>query len=277
MPTRAAESPAQNPNPDTSCLPPDALAVAERYLSALDEALPGRFTAFIVTGSMALGDYRAGSSDLDFLAVSDSPLDAGELSRLAGAHRAPWIRRSRPVPDGCFATREQLAGDPRGLVVPRVREGVFVRQDGYAANPVAWCIAARHPLRLRGARDLGIRDDDAVLRAWCRSNLAGYWSAWVRAARNRLPDSLYALRGEAVFWGVTGVSRIHSTIATGSIVSKRASIELARQAFGRDWGDILDETAAFGENGRGPLSGCPARRRERLLAYMERVIRGAAG
>ena len=255
------------------CFPPDALRVAQRYLSALDAAIPGRISAFLVTGSIALGEYRAGSSDLDFVAVSDAPLDERERSKLAAMHRAAWILRSRPSLDGCFATRAQLAADPRGLVVPRVREGIFIPEDDYAANPVAWCTAARHPLSLRYDPGIRIWDDDGVLRTWCRDNLAGYWSSWTRRAGNRFPDSLAALGAGATFWGVTGVSRIHATIATGRIVSKLVSIDLARAAYGPGWDDILDEAAAVRTGTRGPLSGRPFRRRERLLAFMDRVIR----
>ena len=41
----------------------------QRYLRLADRLLPGMITGFYVTGSVALGAYRPGRSDIDFVAV----------------------------------------------------------------------------------------------------------------------------------------------------------------------------------------------------------------
>jgi hypothetical protein len=148
--------------------------VAHRFLAGLDQVLPGRIVGFVVTGSAVLGDWRPGRSDLDFIALTETPLAEAEVAALASFHRS--FRRASPRPelDGLYVTRAQLSADPRGLVVPRVLDGVLCPHDTYAANPVAWCTVARNPWCLRGQLPRGLWNDAAILRDWCRSNLEGY-------------------------------------------------------------------------------------------------------
>ena len=64
----------------------DFARLAGRYLRLADRLLPGRIAAFYVVGSAALGAYRAGRSDIDFVAVLDRPLTPAEIGRLRIVH-----------------------------------------------------------------------------------------------------------------------------------------------------------------------------------------------
>ena len=253
--------------------------VADSFLSGLDQVLPGRIIGFVVMGSAVLGDWRPGRSDLDFIALTETPLAQAEIAALASFHRG--FRRASPRPelDGLYVTRAQLSADPRGLVVPRVREGVFLARDAYAANPVAWCTAARNPWLLRGQLPRGIWNDASILRDWCRSNLEGYWSRWVRRARTSLKDAVYSLGREAASWGVLGVARIHATLSTGEIISKSAAACYALGRFGPAWANVIHEAAAFREGVCGrPRQGTalgPFRRRALALDFMDMAIADA--
>ena len=50
-------------------LPPDAATAIKSYLRFADRILPGGIIACAVTGSIALGAYRPGRSDIDLVAV----------------------------------------------------------------------------------------------------------------------------------------------------------------------------------------------------------------
>ncbi|GAA2454860.1 nucleotidyltransferase domain-containing protein [Streptomyces macrosporus] len=57
----------------------------ERFVSEIRLAVPT--VAVWAHGSLALGDFQPGRSDLDLIAVVDSPLDGERRDRLAGIHR----------------------------------------------------------------------------------------------------------------------------------------------------------------------------------------------
>jgi predicted nucleotidyltransferase len=49
------------------------------YARLVDDQLPGRIRGLYLHGSLALGDYRPGRSDVDFVAVSDTALQPSEV------------------------------------------------------------------------------------------------------------------------------------------------------------------------------------------------------
>ncbi|MFR9799810.1 nucleotidyltransferase domain-containing protein [Streptomyces sp. MS06] len=57
----------------------------KRFVSAVRQAVPT--VAVWAHGSLALGDFRPGRSDLDLIAVVENPLDAGDRDRLVDMHR----------------------------------------------------------------------------------------------------------------------------------------------------------------------------------------------
>lgn len=65
-------------------LPSDAAASIARLCVTADERLPGQVEAVWVEGSLVLGDYRPGLSDIDLVVMTRKPLETRR--RL----RAPW-------------------------------------------------------------------------------------------------------------------------------------------------------------------------------------------
>jgi hypothetical protein len=59
----------------------------DRFLARLDRAVPGTVAGFYVVGSVALGGFRAGRSDSDFVATLDRSLTPADLSALRSVHR----------------------------------------------------------------------------------------------------------------------------------------------------------------------------------------------
>jgi predicted nucleotidyltransferase len=265
---------------DATRLPaPVAERVAE-LLSRLDRSLPGRVDGFYVVGSACLDAFRAGRSDIDFVAVVDRDLDPGELRRLRAIHLGGWasalardtlMRRRWPlVCNGSYLKLGDLSRSP--LEVTAVAGHVAGRfasapAEGFDVNPVTWHTLARHGIAVRGPEPdrLEIRNEPSELRAWTRANLAGYWRDWVRRTRQPRP-SARALPRRYAAWGVLGVSRLHYTLATGEIVSKEAAGEYALEAFGPEWRAVVQDALAFW---RGAPAAEPAYRRHRARRAAE--------
>src|SRR5262249_22828737 len=67
-------------------LPGSVAELVGRYLRRVDLAIPGAIQGFYVVGSTALGAFRPGRSDVDFVAVLGEQLAAADLNRLRRAH-----------------------------------------------------------------------------------------------------------------------------------------------------------------------------------------------
>jgi len=63
-------------------LPQDAAASISRFLTTLDEQAPGLVEAVWVEGSIVLGDYQPGISDVDLVVLARRPLTKRDRIRV---------------------------------------------------------------------------------------------------------------------------------------------------------------------------------------------------
>ncbi|MBV9603781.1 MAG: DUF4111 domain-containing protein [Solirubrobacterales bacterium] len=227
-------------------------------LRRLDRALPGRVEGFYVVGSVCLGAFREGRSDIDFVAILDGGLDQAELRRLRAIHLGRWAsalagdvvaRRRWPlVCNGSYLQRGALARSPLEVTALASHvAGRFGSGVGVDVNPITWHTLARYGIAVRGAEphQLEIHADPAELLAWTRANLDGYWRGWVARARGPGAGVGLVLPRRSAASGVLGVSRLACTLATGEIVSKEAGGEYALARFGPEWRVLIDDALAF--------------------------------
>ena len=256
-------------------LPAEVSALMSAYARLVDEKLPDRIRGLYLTGSLALDDYRPGRSDIDYVAVSDTPLHPPELAVLRQIHTE--LRRTMPRPelDGVYLTWPALAAAPAGSSAPYCLRGQFEAKGDFAVNPVTWSILNRHPLPLRGPPKPVVYHDDQLLREWCRESLRSYWGSWVRSARGYGVDRLFSLCRELTVWGILGVARPHATIRTGEMISKTAAGKYALDVFPSRWSAVIREALAGRcDTGKSSYRNIFARRRD-ALALMEYVISDA--
>jgi hypothetical protein len=256
------------------------LQVVRRFLEIVDAETPGFVEGLYLTGSIALGDYRSGQSDIDFVAVSSAPANAAQIRALERAHAALTKHVSRPSLDGPYLTWNELAADPTEAASgPYVRDNRFMPSSRSDRHVVAWHSLARHGIAIRGPEpvNLAILADPAALADWTRGNLESYWRRWWESAsRLRTPLGIASLGTWAPAWGVLGVSRLHYTLATGEITSKTGAGEYAREAFDPKWRRIVDECLRIRRRGdQRSLYRHPFARRRDALAFMEMAIEDA--
>jgi hypothetical protein len=126
--------------------------------------------------------------------------------------------------------------------------------------------------------DLTVWTDATALAAWTNDNLDMYWQRRVldRGARLFTPYGLHGLTEWACEWCVTGVSRLHYTLATGAITSKEGAGIYALATFPARCRRVIEEAlrirrAAAGRSVyRSPLS-----RRRDVRAFTAMVIADA--
>jgi hypothetical protein len=243
--------------PLLSLAPAVEVAVA-RYLEVADRWLPERIHGFYVVGSTALGAFRPGRSDVDFVAVLDRRLDVDELRRLRLTHLLTWgpaalrwlVPAGEPVPvcDGVFVVADDLTRPVSAITPVASQVGYrFSVGEAFDVNPVMWKVLGDNGIAVRGPdrTSLGLDTEPGQLRQWNLDNLDSYWRPWgEKALRGRAGLGLRSARWLAA-WGVLGAPRLHHTIATGRVVSKEAAGEYAIETFGSQWQPIVREALAY--------------------------------
>ncbi|BCJ45424.1 hypothetical protein GCM10010168_79600 [Actinoplanes ianthinogenes] len=238
------------------------MEIAESFVRRADVLAPGLVEGFYLQGSVALGDYRAGVSDVDFVAVTSRP-PAPELIR-----RIHQELPRRPHLDGVFVGWDDLRRDPAELPPgPAVHEGRVLAASDFERNLVTWHVLAQAAVTLRGPERPEIYTDWPALAERTRANLDSYWRPWVR----RLRVGPAGFTGWAVSWTVLGVARLRHTLEAGEVTSKTAAGEFALRAYGNRWERIVGEALRIRCGGASRYRN-PVRRRADLLAFAERVL-----
>ena len=127
-----------------------ATRIARRHLALVDRLLPDRIVGFYVVGSTALGAYRDGRSDIDFVAGVDRQLSHGEVRRLRIAQLGSGVRSAtRALAHGHLAMPGTVNGtyinaDDLTRPVIAIRPiashvgAAFHRDAAFDVNPVVW-------------------------------------------------------------------------------------------------------------------------------------------
>lgn len=264
--------------------------VVDRYQSLVDRLLPGRIVGLYVVGSLALGAYRPGRSDIDLVAVVDGEMNAAGLRRLRVLHAvnggaSGLLSASRgwsPTVNTCnvvFVRADDLV-KPVSRITPIASHTgrKFVVGRGFDVNPVMWKELAEHGIAVRGPApdSLGLAPEPELLKPWCLNNLSSYWRGWADAVLLALDNSGSFQPRSAIASGTLGAPRLHCTIATGDIISKEEAGDYALDIFDVRWHPLIRQGLAFRRRERAGSDGRHARESVRATAeFVLEVIRSA--
>lgn len=236
--------------------------VAEDFLTRADELAPGLVEGLYLQGSIALGDYRPGVSDIDFVAVTSRRADPELIGRIHGG-----VPR-RPYFDGVFVSWDDLRRDPATLPPgPAVHENRVLAATDFERNLVTWHVLAQGGVAVRGPERPEIHTDWPALAERTRANLDSYWRPWLRQTR----VSPAGLTAGAVSWGVLGVTRLQHTLDAGEVTSKTAAAEYALRTYGSRWDRIIGEALRI-RCGGPPRYRNPFTRRTDMLTFLTRAL-----
>jgi hypothetical protein len=239
-----------------------------------------------------MGAFRAGRSDVDFVAIVDGALGRAELARLRAVHLGRWaaalvhdvaLRGRWPlVCNGIYLRAGDLSLSPlevtpvAGHVTGRFR---VATREGFDVNPVTWHVLAHHGIAIRGPdrHRLQILTDEAELRTWALANLNDYWQRWVERARHGGVNTRGVPPRRLAAAGVLGAPRLHYTIATGGIATKQAAAHYSLGVFEARWHALIEDALAFwrGEPPSAQYRWRPAGRRRDAAEFVAWVIDAA--
>jgi predicted nucleotidyltransferase len=265
------------PPPDHQVFP-EARQVLDRLLAGLDQRSPGLIAGVHLIGSIALGDGRPGQSDIDLVLVRAEDFDDATTMAALEPVLAD-LRRDhlRPALDGIVLDAADLAAGPDATAGDRpvvFENEARLGSGGSARNPVTWATLRQCGIACRGVLDRDrLWHDPVRLDAWTRENLASYWQPWLtRTDHLASRFGIASLGGWATEWGVLGVTRLHATLSTGQIVSKRGAGDYALDRFSPEWHPIVEEAIRIRERRPGGRYRSRLHRRRELRVYMAMVI-----
>lgn len=252
-------------------LPQIVDSAARRLEGLFDTCLPHRLEGLYLVGSVSLGDYVEGQSDVDFVAVLTQRV---AIPALAEIHSSLAIAYPGMHIDGIHLQSGELSAPPGGSG-PEAREGLILPNSVGERHAVTWLTLAERGMALRGKTpEAGwIAADPGAAVAYCRANLDSYWRKWLETRRpasaagsNGLPT------GDEVAWGCLGIARLHATITTGKLPSKTRAGEHALKAFPAH-ARIVSESLRLRHDPRSiSLYTSLDQRRSALIAFMDAVL-----
>jgi predicted nucleotidyltransferase len=262
----------------------EAQSVIRTFLREIDAQTPGLVTDVYITGSIALGEARPGRSDVDIVLVRPDDTDDGIVIDALGPILTS-LRKTHPRPplDGIVLSRSDLAHGPdevKGNRAVIFENRVQLSNQGSARNPVTWQTLRQCGVTWRGVpiAESDLWQDAERLRSWTHQNLEEYWRPWL-AKSDRLFSNggMWSLRPDFTEWGVLGVTRLHATITTGSILSKHGAGVYALETFPQRWHRVVHEAMRILEGDRevSPLYRNPLVRRNDGRAFISMVIEDA--
>lgn len=172
-------------------------------------------TAFYAGGSLATGDYHAGVSDFDLVALVDAPLDAGRQGQLQSLHTT--LMRDEPLAAKLHCVYVPVAevGDVAAVHLTWAHGELYRRE----LSGVARAELLRFGITVYGPPPevlLPPVSADALAAA-VRGELSGYWSSVVAKPHLWLQDVYVDI-------GLTTLARAEATLTEGRLITKREAI-----------------------------------------------------
>jgi hypothetical protein len=233
----------------------------DTYLALADRHAPGLVRGLHLQGSVALGDYRPGVSDIDFVAVTGRAPAAGELTTIHGALRET---HGETFFDGLYVTAGDLQRDPAETPAgPAVHEWRVQDRSRFERNLVTWHILAQSGVTVRGTLP-AVHTDWPALAGLTRQNLAGYWTNW-RVWAAFTPSPL------TTSWGVLGMLRLRHTLAAGRVTTKTEAAAFGLATYEERWHRIIREALRIRAGGE-PEYRSPTHRHLDMLRFTSMVL-----
>ena len=216
---------------------PEINLTLSRLISDVRAVLGEAFYGMYLYGSLASGDFKSHSSDIDFLVVTTNRLTDPQVSALESLHQnlagspSKWAKKL----EGSYLPLQMLPRyQPDAPPVPQINEGrFFVAQQG-----IDW-VLQRHTLRNQERIVAGPTISDLIdpltpaqIRQVVRELLRTWWSDNLRD-KERLEDSAYQA------YAVLSMCRAIYTLQHGKLCSKPVAARWALAALDPQWTSLI--------------------------------------
>jgi len=257
-------------------LPNDVKTIIEEYLNKVDSRLPNLVVGLYIYGSISLGAYTKGLSDIDFLAVTDHIISKSELAVLKKIHLE--IKKKFKDTDfmGYYVLVNELEDNYNQKNNPFFVDGVLKEYEKFDFNSIDAYQLKKFGITIRGKEisDYSFSINMDELLKMMKVNLNTYWVNWLRGSRNLLsPMGLVTIFSlNAIDWGVLGVTRQYYSFMNRDITSKEGAGEYALLNLPEKWHKIVRESMRQRKGIAKSYYTSPYRRKKDMIQYMDFII-----
>jgi hypothetical protein len=239
----AMPSDALNPTPY-----PDVNAVLHDFLSGIHAILGDQFVGMYLSGSLALGDFDARRSDIDFVVVTDTEVSGDDLAALRAMHDrfnagdSPWATEV----EAAYIPRDALRRyDPARARHPHIERGAgeALDLDDLATDWIIHrAIVREHGVIVAGPDPRTLID--AVSAQDMRRAVVELMEVWWGPMWND-PAPLHRHSIGYQAYAVLTMCRILYTLDIGGVVSKPVAARWAQEALGGRWSPLIEQALAW--------------------------------
>lgn len=258
-------------------IPDKVNEVVSAYLNLVEVKLPNLIDGFYIYGSVSLGAFDYGFSDIDFVSVSSRKVSDEDLKILKEIHKQ--IKKEYPKTDlmGIYVMKQDLQWQHKNeKTCPCFIDGVFKGLEKFEKNSIDAHQLKKYGITIRGQaiETLDYTVDWNILIHNMKENLNTYWLNWVKGCE-RFPSLKHIcsyVRLGSIEWGVLGVTRLYYTFNEKDITSKIGAGEYALKTFPEKWHRIINEAMRLRKNNKNSYYNSVFERRKDALDYMKFVI-----
>ncbi|WP_024984332.1 aminoglycoside adenylyltransferase domain-containing protein [Brevibacillus borstelensis] len=218
-------------------VPDEVQLLMESYKEQAQSAFSDHLSGIYVYGSIALGAFASGKSDIDFLTVFQNEPTREDLTSIQNIHKR--LQRTNPLAkrmDGMYLSAEHLGKTNQQIPSYIYVADGKVRQGYWDINAVTWWTVKHHGIPFYGPEpaelELSIGWDNVVDAM--NINLNVYWNKRAEYAALYLVDELLAD-------AVCTLSRILYTLECKEIGSKVQATQYALHTLPAHWHSILTD------------------------------------
>ncbi len=224
---------------------PGVNEVLRILLAEAQNVLGGQFTGLYLYGSLSSGDFDPGSSDIDFLIVTEDILDEKTIADLASMHQRIWATGLKWALklEGSYLPREHMPHyEENGMSYPTINEGNF-----YVAPHERDWIIQRHIIREQGVTLAG-PDPKSLIEPVSPEDIRGAVMGYLNGWWFPLLEELTYLKNrgsEYHAYAILSMCRSLHALEHGTIVSKPAAAKWAQSKFGTRWQFTIEKALAL--------------------------------
>ena len=259
-------------------IPQEVNEVLKEYFSLFESNLPNFIDGYYIYGSVSLGEFTYGVSDIDFIAVVKRKATDVEINLLKEIHSD--IQKKFPEIDlmGLYILENDLKQEYENQNTSLCFiDGVYKGLEKFNKNSIDAYQVKKYGITIKG-KDIDAFDyitNWDILITSMRDNLNTYWINWKNDCRKFLSIKYIGLfvSLDMIEWGVLGVSRLYYTFKEKDITSKVGAGEYVLKEVPERWHKIINEAMRLRTGNKKSYYRSIFKRRKDALEYIEFIIK----
>lgn len=257
-------------------IPEKAKEVINTHINMIESKLPDFLEGYYLYGSITLGAFDYGLSDIDFIAVVKRKITDADIDILKEIHGNMQRKFRKTILDGMYVTRDDLELDRSENSCLRFNDGKFYGFRKFDRNSIDAYQIKKYGITIKGPEieSYIFTVNWDILIHNMRDNLNTYWLNWINDCEKFLSVRYVGLfvSLKMIEWGVLGISRLYYTFKENDITSKAGAGEYVLRTVPQKWHKIIKESMRLRKGNKKSYYNSIFERRNDALAYIKYII-----